>query len=131
MTPKQWMFDPNLGGIKIPPAVQADVEKRICAIAEKEFKGKYTRLEIRFKNQFCTLTRIPSPFSPMAGLPQIGMKLVKNMPNACAILPTIFVVCGILAATNGVLLFIHTAMRNMNYPCMMMVNSQAGQNGLF
>ena len=50
MTPKQWMFDPNSGGIKVPPTVQKDVEKRIRAIAEKEFKEKYTRLEIRFKN---------------------------------------------------------------------------------
>jgi hypothetical protein len=25
MTPKQWMFDPNSGGLKIPPSVQADM----------------------------------------------------------------------------------------------------------
>ena len=37
MTPKQWMVDPKSGGMKIPPAVQADVEKRIRVIAEKEF----------------------------------------------------------------------------------------------
>jgi hypothetical protein len=49
------MFDPNSGGVKIPPAVQADVDKRIRAVAEKEFKGKYKRLEVRFKNQFCRL----------------------------------------------------------------------------
>ena len=35
MTPKQWMFDPNSGGIKIPPAVQTDVIKRIQVLAEK------------------------------------------------------------------------------------------------
>jgi len=29
MIPKQWMYNPNSGGMKIPPAVQADVEKRI------------------------------------------------------------------------------------------------------
>ena len=50
MASKQWMLDPNSGGIKIPPAIQADVEKRIRRIAEKEFKGKYTRLDLRFKN---------------------------------------------------------------------------------
>jgi hypothetical protein len=33
-----WMFDPNSGGIKIPPTVQADAEKCIRAIAEKVFK---------------------------------------------------------------------------------------------
>jgi hypothetical protein len=61
MTPKQWMFNPKSGGIKIPPAVQADVEKRIQAVAEKEFKGQYTRLEVRFKNQFCYIDAYTEP----------------------------------------------------------------------
>ena len=61
MTPKQWMFDPNTGGVKIPPTVQADVEKRIHAVAEQEFKGKYTRLEIRFKAQFCYIDAYTEP----------------------------------------------------------------------
>ena len=61
MTPKQWSFDPNSGGVKIPPSVQANVEKRICAVAEKEYKGKYTRLEIRFKNQFCYIDAYTEP----------------------------------------------------------------------
>lgn len=61
MTPKQWMFDPNSGGVKIPPTVQADVEKRIRAVAEQEFKGKYTRLEIRFKAQFCYIDAYTEP----------------------------------------------------------------------
>ncbi len=61
MTSKQWTFHPNSGGFKIPPAVQADVEKRIHAAAEKEFKGKYTRLEIRFKNQFCYIDAYTEP----------------------------------------------------------------------
>lgn len=61
MANKQWRFDPNSGGLKIPPAVQADVEKRIRAIAEKEFKGKYTRLEFRFRNQFCYIDAYTEP----------------------------------------------------------------------
>jgi hypothetical protein len=62
MSPRgTWVFDPNSGGKKIPPAVQADVEKRIRAVAEKEFKGKYTRLEIRFKGQFCYIDAYTEP----------------------------------------------------------------------
>lgn len=61
MTAKQWRFDPSSGGLKIPPSVQADVEKHIHAIAEKEFKGKYTRLEIRFRNQFCYIDAYTEP----------------------------------------------------------------------
>ena len=55
------VFDPNSGGAKILPGVQADVEKRVRALAEKEFKGKYTRLEIRFKGQFCYMDAYTEP----------------------------------------------------------------------
>ena len=61
MTPKQWIFNPKSDSIKIPPAVQADVEKCIQTVGEKEFKGKYTRLEIRFKNQFCYIDAYTEP----------------------------------------------------------------------
>ena len=61
MAPKQWIFDPNSGGVKIPPAVQSDVIKRIHAVAEKEFKGKYTRLDIRFRSQFCYVDAYTEP----------------------------------------------------------------------
>lgn len=61
MPPKQWVFDPGSGGVKIPPSVKADVEKRILALAEKEFKGKYTRIEIRFRSQFCYMDAYTEP----------------------------------------------------------------------
>lgn len=46
---KRWFFDPDSGGKKIPDQIKHDVEKRINNVAEKHFKGKYTRLDIRFK----------------------------------------------------------------------------------
>jgi hypothetical protein len=61
MTPKSRIFDPNSGGIKIPPAVQADVDKRIRTVADREFKGDYTRLDIRFRNQFCYIDAYTEP----------------------------------------------------------------------
>jgi hypothetical protein len=61
MTQKQWMFDPASGGIKIPLTVQTDVKKRIRAVAEQEFQDKYTRLDIRFKNQFCYMDAYTEP----------------------------------------------------------------------
>lgn len=56
-----WVYDPNSGGQKIPPIVQQDVEKRIRAVAESEYKGRYTRLEIRFKSQFCYIDAYTEP----------------------------------------------------------------------
>ena len=62
MTPRgEWVHDFESGGVKIPPAVQADIEKRIRTVAETEFKGRYTRLEIRFRNQFCYIDAYTEP----------------------------------------------------------------------
>jgi hypothetical protein len=50
---KRWVFDPDSGGVKIPESVKRDVAARINRVAEENFEGKYTRLDIRFKGQFC------------------------------------------------------------------------------
>ena len=50
---KQWVFNPDYGGRKIPEAVKLDITKRIERVAEKRFKGLYRRLDIRFRGQFC------------------------------------------------------------------------------
>ena len=57
----QWMFDPNSGGKKIPPTVQAEVERRIRKVAEEHFSDRYTHLEIRFRNQFCYIDAYTEP----------------------------------------------------------------------
>ncbi len=49
----QWVFDPDSGGVKIPETVKQDVKRRINDVAEKHFKGKYTKLDIHFRRQFC------------------------------------------------------------------------------
>jgi len=41
------VFSPDTGGVKIPEAVQRDVQQRLEALAAERFKGKYTRLDIR------------------------------------------------------------------------------------
>ena len=57
----QWMSDPGSGGKKIPPTIQADVEKRIRKAAEENFSGRYTHLDIRFRNQFCYIDAYTEP----------------------------------------------------------------------
>ncbi len=62
MSPRKiWIFSPDVGGIKIPDSVKHDVEKRIKSVAEKNFKGKYTRLDIRLKGQFCYIDAYQEP----------------------------------------------------------------------
>jgi hypothetical protein len=58
---KQWVFSPNSGGQKIPEGVKRDVTQRIQRVAEQHFKGKYTRLDIRFKGQFCYIDAYTEP----------------------------------------------------------------------
>ena len=55
------MFDPDAGGKKISEAVKRDIEKRIQAVAKEQFEGKYTRLEIRFRGQFCYIDAYTEP----------------------------------------------------------------------
>lgn len=62
MSPQRgWVFNPDVGGGKIPESVKRDVEQRINDIAEKQFKGLYTRLDIRFKGQFCYIDAYNEP----------------------------------------------------------------------
>ena len=67
MPPKRtWGFDPNSGGVRIPEAVQRRTEQRIRQYAEQHFAGRYTRLEIRFRGQFCYIDAFtePAPLAP-------------------------------------------------------------------
>jgi hypothetical protein len=63
MTPRggYWAYDPGSGGTKIPAKVQADVIQRINQVAEEHYKGRYIRLEIRFKAQFCYIDAFTEP----------------------------------------------------------------------
>ncbi len=66
MSRKQWVFDPGSGGKKIPEAVKQRTEARIRRYAEEHFAGRYTRLEIRFRAQFCYIDAYqePPPLTP-------------------------------------------------------------------
>jgi hypothetical protein len=55
------VFNPNSGGIMIPPLVQEDVQKRIRKVAEEQFAGQFIRLEITFRDQFCTIDAYAEP----------------------------------------------------------------------
>lgn len=61
MARKTWVFDPDTGGVNIPPAVRTRTEARIRRFAEEHFAGKYTRLEIRFRGQFCYIDAYTEP----------------------------------------------------------------------
>ncbi len=61
---RTWVFDPDSGGRKIPERVKREVQQKIEQVAEKHFQGKYTRLGIRFRGQFCYIDAYTEPPKP-------------------------------------------------------------------
>jgi hypothetical protein len=57
-----WVYDPHSGGTKIPPAVQERTRQRILAYAKAHYAGKYTRIDVRFRNQFCYVDAYTEPY---------------------------------------------------------------------
>jgi hypothetical protein len=69
MSPKQWVFDLNSGGVKIKDTVKHRTEERIQRYAETHFAGHYTRLDIRFRKQFCYVDAYTEPEPPGSNWP--------------------------------------------------------------
>ena len=62
----QWVYDPDRGGVRIPETVQRRTEDRIRRYAEQHFAGRYIKLAIRFRGQFCYIDAYqePEPLGP-------------------------------------------------------------------
>ncbi len=59
-----WVFDPGSGGVQIPKAVRVHTEQRLREYAIAHLAGRFTRLEIRFKGQFCYIDAYTEPALP-------------------------------------------------------------------
>jgi len=68
-TGRQWVFAPDQGGVRIPEAVQRRTEQRLRQHAAQHFAGRYTRLAIRFRGQFCYVDAYQEPEPPGPGWP--------------------------------------------------------------
>jgi hypothetical protein len=64
MSRHTWVFDPGSGGVKIPKAVKVHTEQRLREYAAEHLAGRFTRLEIRFKGQFCYIDAYTEPAVP-------------------------------------------------------------------
>jgi hypothetical protein len=59
-----WAFTPDRGGQRIPEAVQHRTARRILRYAEQHFAGRYTKLAVRFRGQFCYIDAYTEPDPP-------------------------------------------------------------------
>lgn len=58
---QRWVFDPDSGGVRIPEAVRQRTTARIEQFAAGQFAGRYTRLDIRYRGQFCYIDAYTEP----------------------------------------------------------------------
>src|SRR5437870_5645262 len=83
---RRWVFDPNTGGARIPEIVQRRTEQRLHRYAEEHFAGCYTRLDVRFRGQFCyvdayTEPTPPSPTWPPPDWPETREEYLERLRN--------------------------------------------------
>jgi hypothetical protein len=85
MARKVWVYDPHSGGVKVPRAVQARTRARILAHAETNYAGLFTRIDVRFRGQFCyidayTEPHLPEDWAPQ-GWPETREEALERMRN--------------------------------------------------
>jgi hypothetical protein len=85
MPQKQWVFDPNAGGVRIKEDVKKRTEERIRRYAEQEHAGRFTRLDIRFRGQFCYIDAYTEPTVsdnwPPADWPETREQYIERLRN--------------------------------------------------
>ena len=82
-----WVFNPNSGGKPIPELVQRRTDARLRSYAENHYAGRYSRLEIRFRSQFCYIEAYkepaePGPNWPPANWPETREEYMERLRNA-------------------------------------------------
>jgi hypothetical protein len=82
----QWSFNPDYGGQKIPERVRQRTEERLRRYAEQHLAGRYTRLDIRFRGQFCYIDAYQEPEVmpgwPPPDWPETREEMTERLRNA-------------------------------------------------
>ena len=61
MSTRGWVRDVHSGGVKIPESIKLATKARILAHAAKQYAGRYTRLDVRFKGALCYIDAYAEP----------------------------------------------------------------------
>ena len=78
-----WVQNPHSGGSKIPDAVQERTRDCILVHARRTYDGQYSRIEVRFRAQFCYIDAFKEPAVsdnwPPPGWPESREAYVERM----------------------------------------------------
>jgi hypothetical protein len=58
---RAWTLNSQTGGVPTPDVAKEETKRRLLTHAEKDYAGRYARLDIRFKGALCYVTRRPCP----------------------------------------------------------------------
>jgi hypothetical protein len=82
---KVWVFDPHTGGRKIPPAAQDAVRRRILEHAQRNYAGKFTRIDVRIRGALCYLDAYQEPYvekrHPTASMGETREEYIQRLRN--------------------------------------------------
>ena len=85
MPARQLRLNPESGGVTIPDGVKGRIEERIRHYAEVNFAGRYLRLDIRFRGQFCYVDAHTEPDIapgwPPADYPETREQMIERLQN--------------------------------------------------
>ena len=82
-----WVYSPHTGGKSIPPGIKARTERRILDYAAKQYPGKFTRIEVRFRGALCCVDVYSEPDMPRESAPPPGetrdqwLERLRNTPR--------------------------------------------------
>ena len=83
-----WVQDPHSGGVKIPKAVQERTRQRILLYAEQKYRGRYTRLDIRFRGPLCYIDAYREPDVTRGWPPEGGPETREEVAERLRSTPT-------------------------------------------
>jgi len=62
MARKVWVYDPQSGGINIPDRIKPRIQQRILDHANKNYSGRFNRIDVKFRGKFCYIDAYTEPF---------------------------------------------------------------------
>ncbi len=68
MARRIWMWNPHVGGKRIPPQVRDRTEQRVRSHAVAHYAGRFERIGIRFRGALCYIDAYVSPEAPSRSL---------------------------------------------------------------